>query len=267
MDRHLTSPVTDTNLPLQSLREFYAPQERTRGGVTYTTLISLLALPSIRLIDVRIADSESRSELTVATPVSSSSVTHLRICDRNMTPEYLAAVLTAPIRLTHFSYTTIYYSNDLDYVAFWSYLRPLAASVVNLHLELRLRRLLEGEEPQRVVAAEPMFSMVEWTVLKTLSCTSVVVLGREMGCAPGRLALGLPRGLRELEIMSDGNCAYEEVVDEVIHLMVRMNEVVSCLQTIAVQPALGGSDLEVAGRLRCACELAGVVFVDALSKW
>lgn len=261
-------PTTPNSLrPLQLLHEFRTDRNKTRDGVTQKTLMALLALPCIRLIDVGIARSESFASLPLAPPGASSTVTHLRIRDANAAPAYLGPVLTATAQLTHFSYTMECHRNSFTLAEFWQYLRPVAATIVNLHLELRLR-VLSGQERSRGVSqGEAMWSFEQWTALRTLKCTAAAVVGWETGRAVGRLAQVLPRGLRELEVREDENCSYVVLVDEVVEVLARKGDVVRCLQRVAVRPTSGLHDFVSLERLRGACEVAGVVVVTELPKW
>lgn len=253
--------------PLQSLQEFRTTPVRKRDGVTQKTLMALLTLPCIRLIDVGIALSESLSRLRLATPVASSTLTHLRIRDANAAPAYLGPVLTATAQLTHFSYTMGCHRTSFTLAEFWEYLRPVAATVVNLHLELRLRVMPGHERSRGVVQGEAMWSFKQWTALRTLKCTAAAVMGRETGRAVGKLAQVLPRGLRELDVREDENCAYVVLVDEVVEALARMDAVVPCLERVAVRPASSLHDMASLERLRGACEVAGVAVVKELPKW
>lgn len=265
MERGPTAP--NTPRPLQSLVEFRTTWGKKRHGVTYKTLTALLALPCIRLIEVVIARSESGSDAPVAPPEAVSAVTHLRICDANPAPTYLGPLLSAAVRLTHFSYTVAGCKNSFALSEFWEDLRPLAASVVKLHLEIPLPLVAAPEELRGIVEGEVMWSFVQWTALRTLRCTAAAVVGREKGRAVGRLALVLPRGLKELELMADKNCVYETVVNEVVEVLAQMGDLVPFLERVAVRRALLPGDLAVLERLRGACEVAGVGVAEALSKW
>lgn len=256
-----TLPTANPALPpvLQSLREFHSPTDQTRRGITHKTLVMLLLLPSIRCIDVQIADIATDSIIAMEGVAAVSTVTEMHLGDRNMAPTHLKIILALPIALTYFSYSTVRQRYDFDLDCFWESMRPLRNTVVYLNLDLKLNGpSYPHQEGQVGVVVN--WSLREWCALRTLRCPLVALLGNESPEKDAGLVGFLPARIRELEFWEDGNWSYREVFEQVMHLLDHKMVVVPVLETVAVKGAEVGSTVQ--DRLKDACEAVGVKVVD-----
>lgn len=256
-----TLPIASPALPpvLQSLREFYSPTVRSLRGITHKTLVTLLLLPCIRCIDVKIADTTTNSIIAMEGVTAVSTVTELHLADRTMAPTYLKIVLALPMALTYFSYSTIRQRYDFDLEGFWESMRPLGDTVVYLNLDLKLSGPSYPDQ-EGPVGKAVTWSLREWCALRTLRCPLVALLGCESPEKHTVLVGFLPAGIRELEFREDGYWSYCEVVEQVVHLLDHRMVAVPMLETVAVK----GAEVlpSVQDQLSDACEAAGVTVVD-----
>lgn len=154
---------------------------------------------------------------------------------------------------------------------FWAAMRPLSASVVCLHLDLMLMGPAGDDQEGQFGTGESTRSLVEWTLLRTLSCSLEALMGERTAGRVGGLARFLPRGLRELEVVQDQHWGYGAVVEEIVELMARKDVVVPRLERVAARAVqrfddveARVDDVEARGTLRGACEAAGVTVVESI---
>lgn len=249
---------------LLSLREFRFPLMPRYRGISHRILMMILRLPSISHVDVHITDRDACLVATTKFVAASSSVRKLRLADTNRDFRYLPQLLMVPIALTHFSYSMLRPRPTFDHKNFYKAMRPLRFSVVNLHLDLRLR----PEDPyQRAWTGHDVsWSLQEWTVLRTLSCSLVVLLARPRKGVPVDLACLLPVSLRELEIREDVHWPYATVVEVVVELLEQKMAAVPVLERVAVMP-MAQVDPQALEQLSDACEAAGVSLIDTSLCW
>lgn len=261
---------------LQSLLEFHSAYDEMRRGITHKTLMVLLALPCIQRIQTCITPTESSYMDSVTGRAASSPLTHLRIWDPTASPFYLLSALSVPSALTHFSYSTTRYRYQFNLGVFWAAMRPLARTVVSLRLEVLLIGPEDGQV-SRIQMSGATWSLVDWTALRTLSCSLVALMGERTAERVGGLARFLPRGVRELEVVGDPHWGYGAVVEEVVGLVTWKDALVPCLEKVAVraqQRVVGAraraqpraDNGEARGKLRGACKAAGVTIVETISE-
>lgn len=153
-------------------------------------------------------------------------------------------------------------------------MRPLARTLVSLRLELMLAGPVENGQVNRIETGGTTWSLVEWTALRTLSCSLVALMGVWTAERVGELARFLPRGLIELEVVGDCHWGYAAAVEELVGLVMWKDVLVPCLEKVAVRAqkrvvramAQPGMDGEAREMLRSACKAAGVTGVTLVDK-
>lgn len=254
LEAHSMTQLTETLPPgLQQLSEFRFSSDHTTGRVSPTALLTILKLPRIRKVDVRLKDS-SFPFLAAEAATATSTVTHLRLPLTFLDTRSLGSILKIPTGLTHFSYSRALPDREL-YIT--QALRPLQASLQHLHFEW-------------VAVEQPIGSLRGWTALRTLSCSLPLLLGKEIGGDSPRLTDVLPVTLRELVIMReyywDGTAAADQLED----LVRQKKRVVPELERLVVpfSDSQMWRDEQAKDMLKVVCEGAAVALVDyALPRW
>lgn len=245
-----------TPLGLQSLREFRWYSADRRRGVSPTMLLTLLGLPSIRIIDVHmVTELESLFPAPDAATLAmaTSAATHLEFSFGEISTWTLSRILKVPRALTHLTYRAISGNHSsLSEVA--DSLAPLRSTLQ--HLDLDLFRCISRDH-HGAWQTESLGSFREWPVLRNVRCSLMALLGKD----ETRLADVLPRGLRALETVSDPFWTVEEAVCEVMAMLARKHVMLPHLRTVAVH-VYGPKSQELVGRLGAACTAAGVELVE-----
>lgn len=253
---------------LLSLHEFHSPAVRYYRGIGYRILIMVLMLPAISHVDVHLWDDSSLLPKETES-VAASSVRKLRLARGGRVPRYLFRLLKVATVLTHFSYSTIRLRSTFTHKTLFMAMRPLRFSVVNLHLDIQLR--LDDTHQSADAEYDGSWSLQEWSLLRTLSCSLVGLVARPRLVVAANLGLFLPASLRELEVREDHCWPYAMVVDEVVELLGQKMAAVPVLERVAVMPvaqvAAMPVDPQVLEKLSDACEAAGVTLVDISLRW
>lgn len=144
-----------------------------------------------------------------------------------------------------------------DLAEFGTMLEPLRRSLKALH------RDIWDISPTAAAAAshQPITaigSLRDWPVLRTVKRPLLVLLGRQKN-PMRRLADVLPAGLRELEILGDCYCPFEDAVHEIVMLSAQKEKVLPRLQSVTVY---GSYNRNLVEKLRASCLKAGVKLVN-----
>lgn len=243
-------------LALQSLQEFRWYSADRRSGVSPTMLLTLLGLPSIRIIDVHmVTELESPFSAPDAATVAmaTSPATHLEFSFGEISTWTLSRILKIPRALTHLTYRAVSGNrSSLSDVA--ASLAPLRSTLQHLDLDL-FRCIIRVHHG--AWQTESFGSLREWPVLRNVRCSLMTLLGK----GETRLADVLPPGLRALETVSDPFWTVEEAVCEVVAMLARKHVMLPRLRTVAVHVNWPKSE-EMVGRLSAACTAAGVRLVE-----
>lgn len=242
-----TMPETTLPLGLRHLRRFKCTPNSTHCGVHPSMLLTLLQMPCMRELNVRLIDADTLAPGDFGAAASTSRVTHMRLLCTAVPAASLTRILSVPTGLTHFTYSA--YRCDVHLADFGAALLPLKKSLRVLHLELYGFRQTP-EDPG-------IGCLRDWPALHTLRGSMLEFLGRSDTIA---LVDVVPAGIRELEILSD---RYWSVVQEKEKMleMVRQKARVPGLRVLAAD--LGGrAGLRSLALLTAACEEAAVVLVD-----
>lgn len=254
--QHLLPPTMRLPVALQSLSEVVWYTGWRDSGVTPTILLSLLKLPRIRMIDVQICSIIRRpfpaSNATIAA-IGTSPVTHLELSFSGTSSWRLTPILLIPRALTHFTYRTTC-GNHIAICDLRQALVPLQSTLQHLYLDL-----FESVEMSEYGARqkESLGSFREWSVLRHLGCSLIVLLAEDRS----RLADVLPSGLQTLETVFDPFWKLNEVVREVVVMLERKHEMVPCLRQVGVHLDTPKSP-EMMEWLTGACQVAGVELVE-----
>lgn len=235
------------SLPLDQLREFSYSWTRKATRIHAATVGLLLGLPNLRRIDVQVDNKLSKGPWT--TPPRSSGVTRLRLTHADVSPEILSGILSTPVALTHFSYSTGSSTGAFDL----SHLRPALEAQRDTLQVLHVNFV--GIRHPGNDRAGTLGSLRGWLHLRELLCPMVALLGRPAGTA--RLVDMLPENLRELEIVGDVFWTPEQEAEQVLQVVALKKLVVPALRRIV----MSRRDTWVAG-LQSACDGVEVVLED-----
>lgn len=237
-------------LGLRQLREFRFSSDCQMGSVSPRALLTILNLPCIRRVDIRI-DNSCFPFLAAEAAAATSTVTHLRLFAMSLQMPALGYILKIPTALTHFSYCTCTPDHD-RYIM--QALLPLQVSLQHLHIEW-------------VGVQHPIGSLRSWPALRTVSCSLAALLGRDHNQDSPRLTDVLPASLRDLVIMREYYSDEKAVADQLVELVRQKKVIVPRLETLVVplsDPQMW-PDGYVIHTLRDSCEDAAVELVDTKS--
>lgn len=230
----------------RSLREVCVSSTHRDYGVSQPTLHTLMMLPVIEDIDVSLSTLHYFDPSLFTT--YSSTLTKLWLWGGILWPDELLWILRVPRCLTHFSCSLA------DRFDFRPALVPLRSSLQCLYLKALYSG---GLRPDEELSDLAVGSLREWTCLRTLRCSMVLLLGYGLQQERLRLVDVLPVGLCELEFLWDNEYPAEAVVVEVVELLAHRAELVPALKSVKVKWAVG-TELEM---LREACRTVNVEFI------
>lgn len=255
---------TDHAIPaaLQSVREFRWYSADSASGVSPTMLLTLLRLPSIRIIDIHmVAEIEVPFPITngdaATNAMGTSTATHLEFTFGDISSWSLTRIMRVPRALTHFTYRAIS-GNRMGFGDMEFGLAPMQSTLQ--HLDLDLFRCI-GRRFHGAVQSVPICSLREWPVLRNVRCSLMVLVGQDKS----RLADVLPRGLRALETVIDSFWTAEEVVHETVVMLQRKNEMLVGLKSVAVHVDWPKRP-DIVERLGTACRGVDVELVEGRAK-
>ncbi|KAL0636969.1 hypothetical protein Q9L58_004072 [Maublancomyces gigas] len=194
-----------------------------------------------------------------------STVTRLRFSYAEMSSWALQYILRVPIALSHFSYSPVD-DIDIDLPQLMSAMAPLRPSVQYLHLDFCNVELMTIDEVDKFILPYDEGSLRSWSMLRTLSCSLMPLLGNGQRDGSPRLMNVLPAGIRELEILEDCIWSIPEKVDQIVEMLAQKDWVVPCLEKLAVVLKLVKCQ-RATDELTIACEAAGVSFVEDSFVW
>lgn len=250
-----------TNLPaaLLTIRKFKSEETNMFTGVKTSLLVSLMCLPSIRIIfvsatdfleDGRITDQEMDECAASAAPrAGTSPVTELTLRYGDILPKSMATILMLPKALIRFNYETK--MDDFDLLGIGRALLPLQHSLQHLQLHFH-----ETEDPYfEAPTRDTIGSLRGWTSLRILHIQIVSLLGRK---TDGVLCLAdvLPLGLRMLVVEHDNCWGAGKAVQQVTAALEQ--GVLTALREVWVYSFDRTRTSEVEDRFLNACIKAGV---------
>lgn len=249
---------TDTPLALQPLREFSCASNPTDRGISFKTLLTVLKLPHIRRIDVRLIDQPIFAANTTAV-ANTSAVKILHLKNTIISPLSLEYILKTPTGLTRLSLSPISRNPDFEIEPFGPAIRAVRATLQHLHLDFS--RVAEPQHWRTTKTLSTIGSFRDWPALHTIRCSLMLLLGRGLRADTPALADILPAGLRELEILRERYWAVAEEADQVVELLARKEAMVPVLEKLAMQMATGRV-MRSQDALRGACVGAAVALVN-----
>ncbi|KAL0631764.1 hypothetical protein Q9L58_009372 [Maublancomyces gigas] len=235
-----------------------------------------MQLPSIRSIQVPwiIVHQMPIERMQVA--AATTPVTHLRFSNperfslahshyTDISARALDYVLRVPIALTHFSYSSDSNSN-LELPVFMRSISLLRLTLQYMHLDFSDVTLPIEAEENEVFLPSDAGSLREWLVLRTMSCSLMPLLGKQVLHNSVRLMNLLPPGLRELEILQDWKWEVCDAVEHVVEMLAQKPYAAPRLEKVAVVTSCRKSQRTI-DKLTVACETAGVSFVEQSFCW
>lgn len=252
---------------LRSLRHVQCYWADGYAAIKHSSLISLLTLPSMRTLDVRLNTDLRLPYLDGTHPAAAgtSSVTDLRLSHGKITADSLSTILAVPAALSRLSYTHFPVDSNFDGPDLGRALsRSVSATLQHLELswgedtDWGIGHLADDYRMDFAIG-----SLRSWPLLESVKCPLTVLLGRGRGEEPVLcLAEVLPRVVREFEVVLDADWSVEEISEEVWRLVEakRAGEVRS-LRVVTV-PRQAGKAVEW---MKGECEAVGVQLVT--STW
>ncbi|KAL0631729.1 hypothetical protein Q9L58_009404 [Maublancomyces gigas] len=247
-------PGTPISLGLRHLRRFRCTPNSSYNGVNPRTLLTLLQMPSIREIDVRIIDGGTLAPPDFDAAASTSGITHLRLSGTNVPAESLTHILAVPAALAHFTYFA--QGTAFNVAEFGSSLLPLKHALQVLHLDI-----YGLSRPWNTPSDGAIGSLRDWPALHVVRGSMMAFLGRRQTAVTAVLSDVLPAGITEFEILRDRYWSVAEEMDLIVQLVAQKAVRVPVLQVIRAD--LGGRGaLRSLASLTAHCKEAGVVLVD-----
>lgn len=240
-----TPTMRETPLPLglRHIRRFRCTPNSIYDGVHPSMLLTLLHMPYMRELDVRLTDADTLSPADFDAAVSTSRVTHLSLTSAVIPAESLTRILRVPARLTHFTYSVS--GSEIDLADVGAALLPLKQSLQVLHLDsYGVRQAPDGS----------IGSLRDWPALHTLRGSLLELLGRSDMVG---LADVVPAGIRELEILRDRYWSVAQEKEKMLEMVRRVTGL-----RVLVADLGGRAGLRSLASLRGACEEAQVVLRD-----
>lgn len=243
-----TPTMSETPLPLglRNLRRFRCTPTSIYDGVHPSMLLTLLHMPYMRELDVRLIDADTLSPADFDAAASTSRVTHLSLTSAVIPAESLTRILRVPTGLTHFTYSVS--GSEIDLADVGAALLPLKQSLQVLHLDL----YGVWQAPDGSIG-----SLRDWSALHTLRGSMLELLGRSDTVG---LVDVVPAGITELEILRDRYWSVAQEKEKMLE-MVQQKVRVPGLRVLVAD--LGGrAGLRSLASLTGACEEAAVVLRD-----
>lgn len=221
--------------------------------------MTMLRLPSIRTINIRLEDRAELDDADVAGFERSSEVTSVGIGYGHCTMGSLVKILRVPRVLREFKYGHWAENNCLMFNG------PMFMKALEVHsatlecLELRIG----DPRPRRGELDSSIGSLRGWPVLKSVTCSLTVFLGKGREVAVERLVGVLPIGICELDIRRDVHWTDMEVAEEVVHMIEMKGEWgLNRLRAVTIQIWRNIDEMEQ--RLQSKCDAAGVELIVAV---
>lgn len=247
-------PTLPTSVPLgfQSLRNFhwYPGERHNEYGVSYTMLLTIICLPSIRTITVSIIE-RLCGPFPAADDMAISAITDLRLCCAAISSTTLTRILKLPRALTRFSFYAKN-GNGSTIVHLTNELKPLQHSLQELVLDC-LNCWDKGMEQSITKLA----SLRDWPELRIVRIAPVTLVGadNELG-----FAQVLPAGLCALGIEPDKFWSDEDVADMVLVMLEQKTRMLPRLQRLALSSGIGTKPV-LLEKIMVACKSVGVMLV------
>lgn len=249
-----TIPRTRLPLGLRHLRRFQCAPNSPDNGVNPRTLLTLLQMPSMREINVRIIDTATLAPHDFDAAASTSGITHLRLSGTNVPSQCLTHILAVPVALTHYTYFA--HGTAFHVADFGASLLPLKHALRVLHLDF-----YGLVRPSNTPCDGAIGSLRAWPALNTVRGSVMAFLGRGQTPVVVGLADVLPAGITEFEILRDRYWSVAEEKDLMMRLVRRNAACVPALQVMATD-FRGRGALRSVGALADVCAEEGVVLVD-----
>lgn len=246
------NPLRPDTLP-PTLRHFTYEWPAPIDFITLENLLTILHLPHIRSIVIRDISNQSFPDdtKTLSAAAGTSSLTHLTIRSDSTDLQILHPILRIPRALTHFTYQPVLVCGSFSFVKMGLALRPLQHSLTSLLLDFRkLRANWQRRRPTTIG------SLRDWAALRTVTCTLDVLIASDSH----GIAMVLPPGIREVDILNHDEIPLGEAVKEVVALLAAA-EMVPGLHRVRVYAGRMKSK-RLRRRLRKACWAVGVAFDD-----
>lgn len=252
-----TPEIRGTPIPLglRHLRRFRCTPNHAYNGVNPRTLLTLLQMPTMRDLDVRIIDTDALTLPDFDAAACTSAITHLRLWGTDLSAESLTRILAVPAALTHLTY---FAQGTAFHVAdFGAALLSLKNTLQALHLDF-----YGIARPWNIPSDGAIGSLRGWPALHIVRGSMMGFLGRGQTPVVPVLADVLPEGITEFEILRDRYWLVAEVKDLMMQLVRQKAACVPALQVMAAD--LGGRGaLRSVVALADACAEEGVVLVDS----
>lgn len=249
---------------LQSLREVKYYWDTTENGVNPALLLSLFALPAIRVLDVYFlndaeADADTNHTDDLAHHIGTSTVTDLRFGYGDISPWAFDLILPIPRALTHFTYGAGASGScrRFDSARFGQAL--MSAKFTLQSLVLCFADMADTDDYDDTEEESPLLtigSLRDWPALCRIRCSLSPLLGKERETLL-QLVDVLPRVIREFDVGLDEFWSYGETLAKVCEMVKGRGEG-GLLQLARVGvPVWWG----VQGQLKAVCDAAGVAVV------
>lgn len=240
-------PPTAFWLPvgLQAVREIVYDDKWNRTSPL--SLMGLFMLPAIRKIHFRIGGNLQQDNIS-DWQNGRSTVTDFTF-EGDGVPESLAGILATPRALTHFSYIEpVDNDQDFDCAAFGRWIVPVRETLqyLSVFIDNWPGVSFRGGHKQ-----QPIGSLRDWPVLRSVRCPIGPLLGIDKGAAVCSLVDVLPRVLSEFTVGMDWHMDDEVIVPRLLDLLGRHQHLARLTLAIPIQERL-------AIVLRAACGAAGV---------
>lgn len=259
---------------LQSLRQFTTSYINHSSGCSPLMVLGLLALPSIRILDIFLVsemeisiadgDADDGAKLDLSSPdfVGTSSVTDLRFGRGDVSSSSLMRIIPIARMLTRFSFgeRSTGRRNGFNVAEFWTALQGLRETLQRLAVCFEYYHYTRGD---RDATLDTIGSLRDWPVLAEIRCPVSLLLGvggRQTGMVL-RLVELVPRVVREVRITAEEYWSDEETAEQVGE-MVKLKNVYG-LQRLALVSFPHDGRVE---EMRSVCDAASVRLV-VISKY
>lgn len=241
---------------LRSLREFHRKWFGVANGASAESFLTLLMLPSIRIIEERIVEEMTIDSLDLDKFAGKSTVKHLKFFFGDTSASSLSLILQIPCALTHFSYgySAMQRQMNINGHDVEVALRPLRPTLE--FLELYVLGDWSGDRVGDVPSTVGVFR--DWPVLRKIKSTITALLGPGRAESP-RLITVLPVVIQEFELTSNDHWRLEYIEDQIVEMLeLKVDYGLNQLKVLKV----GGRCWETEGRLEALCDTVDVAFVD-----